>query len=265
MFCASIVSFTTDMGTEGGFATMPKVKLKELCPFFRESYVDATGTAEETIGQEDADMLADENVSGVLGASDHQASCVPGAACPPEPSQPPCGNGGAPGAACPPEPGYSDMSLHDLFPNATAVFGTLHIGHGATEKLTNSLEHFQDWFTLFQVVINFFRDQSSRQNFMQQCLTGPRFHFRALFRTFRADVAEWRWGTLMAAIEEEQKIKEVVTTFWDDERMDAALKQRRRQPEEGAACPSGQAGVQNKQGGRPKVAEVTVAIRNNFQ
>jgi hypothetical protein len=169
LWCASVVSFTTDMGTEGGFASIPKVKVTKLCPFFQDApevqaEVNDGGRADSDL----LDVVDDESENAAAGAACPPAAGAGRAAAPHAPGAHPaaCPHDGPPPGNGRQGPAVQDITLDQLFPNACAVYGTLHIGHGATERLTDAMDHFDDWFKFFERVIKFFNHRPSRQTFL---------------------------------------------------------------------------------------------------
>ena len=103
-----------------------------------------------------------------------------------------------------------------LFQYCLVVPGLLHILHGATEKLMGVLKEATAYMATFNVLVHFLGSNYHRDRLVATCFNEGQAHgFAHLFRTFQSKVAEWRWGTLIAAMREVILVWQPLASYWN--------------------------------------------------
>mmetsp|Transcript_13735 Transcript_13735/g.44431 ORF Transcript_13735/g.44431 Transcript_13735/m.44431 type:complete len:281 (-) Transcript_13735:678-1520(-) len=101
-----------------------------------------------------------------------------------------------------------------LFERASVVPGVLHVIHNCTKDITVGLQHFDEWFRAFKNFVYFLKYY--RDRVWAKCFMSPESRqLGHLFETWSADLAEWRWGSLISAIEESLRVEFALRSHWD--------------------------------------------------
>ena len=238
-YLANVVSFTTDQGTEAGLADFMAVDTLQMFPYWqpRCTMVESDST------------LAAFDVPGPMVESEGE------------------------------EAQQAGNTLDYLLRSCMWVPGTMHVLHGACSSITDSLEHFDTYLeSQLRPIIDFFKLRYTRESFVALCLNeGPGKWQAHKFDNFSVSLAEWRWGSLLAAVEQLLQLEAPMRQYWDPAKMDRLkpLHPRDRRQEEaaerapdGVAADGGEAGVQENPGvpaEEEEGEEEGVAPRNNSE
>ena len=199
---ASIMSITSDRGTEAGFAQAHPVPFNMFFPHYDQTKLvfeeDAVG-----IGLEDPPHARDGN------APEAEANlALPGE--PAEQAEPAEPAGPAPEAA--PAAAVPLLTMQSALPTP----GCLHIVHNATRNMLHAMPHFAEKVKAsFAAVVDVLHSAYTRQRFVATCLNGPEAHaFRVKFATFPHTVVKWRFGTFAAVCKDLLPLEVPLRRYW---------------------------------------------------
>ena len=192
--CDRVVSITTDQGVEAKLeATPSELVTREFLPqlgstseVLEDLYGKQLGSVAPTLFADD-----DEEPDGEPDDDDEEPYVIPWL----------CGR---------------------LFPRALWVPGMLHMLHTAVQDLTIALSKFKDFFLpKLRHIVTLLSSRWMRERFVSQCLLGQaRRAFGHLFDDMTISLAEWRWGSLMAALGQVLKVMEPLRMYFLAELMD---------------------------------------------
>ena len=176
---SSVISMTSDRGTEAGFAQAHPVPFNMFFPHFQQAHF---------VFEEDALGLA---VEGPVGEDDEADEA---------PANPPVPANDAP------------LSLRSALPTP----GCLHIVHNATRNMLRAMPHFESKVKAgFAAVVDVLHSSYTRQRFVATCLTTPEAHaFRILFASFQHTVVKWRFGTFAAVCKDLLPLELPLRRYW---------------------------------------------------
>ena len=157
------------------------------------------------------------------------------------------------------------LSFQRLFFRAVSIIGGLHLCHGCTGALTKGLEFFDEWLITFKALIEFFKNPGLRERFCKKCLNGRLLWLRARFKTFDADLTEWRWNSLIHAINTVSERRRAIVDNWDHHSMVEGSKVHRPANAGPRSVPNAAANDGNvRDDSADKVAKVTSAIMSLY-
>eukprot|EP00969_Alexandrium_andersonii_P102317 4516032-Alexandrium_andersonii.AAC.1 len=82
------------------------------------------------------------------------------------------------------------------------VAGISHIVRNLSKALTEVFSLFDEWFMMLKAAVVLLNSRPCRELFVASCLqTGPGHAFANLADSFHVSLAEWRWGTMILAMD----------------------------------------------------------------
>ena len=187
----SVLSITTDKGTEAGLARMPVVEQENLeCDIMQET----RGMVLEVI---------DETQSGLSASIRRPPDQV--AANPVHTL-----------ALRSPNGGQFDASVSRYFPYAIEILGSKHLLDNLLHDVTGAMEHFDVWLdTGLKPIARLLSARWWRERFRAQCSANTLYDNQ--FITFDASIehVDIRWGELANLVQAIWHLKEALTHCWD--------------------------------------------------
>ena len=105
-----------------------------------------------------------------------------------------------------------------IFKMCLMIPEALHMCHGAALRMTDNLTYFEEpYFKMLEAVVTFLRDAECRRQFQAVCLG----YADSRIESFTASLADWRWMSLVDAIDQVLKVEHLFRQHWKPDLMNA--------------------------------------------